>query len=128
MRAVVAREEGRKTGAQIREKHIMQAPQCCSFGTALTAGGIVKRQKEKHNGLQCASPIVELLRNNVHYANDVLAHTSSVNRLFLLPSRETGVSLLPNAAVALGVQDGVPEVAAMGFCTFDLAWWTVGRR
>lgn len=46
-------------------------------------------------------------------------YTSSVNLLPLLPSKEAGVSLLANVAVWLGVQDGVPEVATLGTCTFD---------
>lgn len=49
------------------------------------------------------------------------SYTSSVNRLFLPLSREAGVSLLAKVAVWLGVQDGVPDVATLGACTFDFA-------
>jgi hypothetical protein len=58
---------------------------------------------------------------------DVFHHTSSVNLLPLLPSREAGVSLLANAAVWLGVQDGVPEAATLAFWTLLCALWIVGR-
>ena len=57
-----------------------------------------------------------------------MLHTSSVNLLFLPESREAGVSLLANAAVWLGVQDGVPEVATLGPATLDLGACIVGRR
>lgn len=96
----------------------MQAPQC-SLHCRRRWYREKKKEKKRNAGVLRESNFLP------QYANGF--HTSSVNRLFLLPSRDTGVSLLPNAGAALGVQEGVPDVATLGFWTFDLAACTVGR-
>jgi hypothetical protein len=78
--------------------------ECKRHNASCTVAGIVEERKGNNSPGVFWAPQVHAMR----YANallvycrhgDVFNHTSSVNLLFLLPSREAGVSLLANAAV-----------------------------